>query len=405
MKVKEALDELFEGIKFDKALYLKVVENNIGFITSTTEHKELFGSRLIGCFHSSYTQFHKNTFYENVLEKTYEEVKLAVDRIKSIPSNFKVARDDINLVTMYMAHRFLKSPNLDSKLQKDACREILTYFNYRTLVLTSSDYWVYPISEEMAVSLIERLNNKYIIKKLKNWNEYCYYRTDTFMSGNIFRHLVQFRDDKMVPKLITDLYNGTKETLKHIYREFLDLIEEDSAMRSGKSVITDLEGKEVLVDKTESPTLYVDKVVGTLIDANSFIKRDRVEVTVSIIDSISITQLNECLTIVQEYYVGSKSQGDEVTDFISNFLINCFEYLQVNETKFGSKGNVIEIVNRIVGNVLYTRGTDASITAVKEQGDKLIKNVYKKARVTVGDRSQVNLRNALCIYVLLTAIT
>lgn len=404
MKVKEALDELFKDVKFDTKLYKKLVKSNIDFITSTTEHKELFGSRLIGCFHINYTYYQKNIFYGTLFDLDQSKVADVIKTIDSFPKTFKIARDDINLVSFYIAHRFLTSPSMDKKKQFEAAKEILNYFNYRTLVLLSSNYWIYPISEDRAVSLSERLNNKYVIKQVKNWKEYSDYRSEEYLKSKYIKLLTKFNKDDELPNAITDLFNRTKDTLKNIYREFLEMMEEGDHISSSKNLVTDLEGKEVLIERTESPTLYVNKVNNTLMDKHSFIKRDIVEITSNIIDSVSIKHLEECLSLTFDYYFIDKKSSEKVKEFNKDFLVNCFEYLQTNELNFSSNNNVLDIVNSITGNVLYSRGTNVKITEVKVKGDKLINDVYKKGKVNVGNRTKMNLRNALCIYILLVAL-
>lgn len=404
MEVKQTLDELFANVRFDDKLLKKVQRANIDFITYSTEHKELFGSRLIGCFHINYTQYQKNLFYENLFDMSYDQVVMAIEQIKSIPKNFKIARDDINLVCFYLAHRFISSEHLDKRKGLEGAKEVLNYFSYRTLVLLSSNYWIYPISTDKAVSLSERLSNKYLIKQVKNWNEYCKYRSDEYLKSKYLSLLTKFNKDDELPNAITDLFNRTKDTLKNIYREFLDMMENDDVLRSSRNVVTDLEGKEVLMDRTESPVLYINKVENSLVDKRSFIKRELMEVTVSVIDSVSINQLEECLGLLFDYYFHDKKSAESIKEFIQQFLINCFEYLQANQIQFSGKGNAMKIVNSITGNVLYSRGSNVSITEVKLLGDKLVKNVYRKGKVNIGNRTQYNLRNALCIYILLVAL-
>lgn len=404
MKVKEALDSLFEGVKFDDNLYKRLMGANIDFITSTVDHKELFGSRHIGCFYFSYTMFHKNIFYETVFNMTYDEVVKGIANITTIPKNFSTARDDINLVTFYIAHRFLSNKELSKDKQITYAEEALTYFSYRTLVHISSSYWVYPITEEKAVSLSERLSNKYIIKQVKNWNEYCQYRSREYLKTRYGKLLVRLTDDRELPNAITDLVNRTKETLKSIYREFLEMNEDDNIISTSKNVVTDLEGREVLMERTEDRSLYITKVENCLTDRNSFIKREYMEVAVGVVESVSMNQLEDTLGHLFEYYFLNKKTSEQVRSFISDFLINTFEYLQTSQVSYSGRGNVLKIVDSIVGNVLYTRGTDATITKVKEDGDKLIKDLFRKYKVNMGSRSRVGVRNSLCIYILLLAL-
>ena len=404
MDAKQALDELFAGVKFDTALYKKIVKNNIDFITSTSEHKELFGSKLIGCYHLSYTMYNKNIFYENLFDMDTEDVIAAIAKITTIPKNFKIARDDINLSTFYIAHRFLSNADLSKDKRFEYATEILNYFSYRTLVLISSDYWTYPITENKAVSLAERLSYKYIIKKVKNWNEFCQYRSEEYLKSRMVDILIPFNKDKELPNAITDLYNRTKEVMKNIYGEFIDMMEEDDILRSSKNVVTDIEGKEVLMDRTESPSLYIDKVEQLLVDKHSFVKRDVLEVAVSVIDTISLRQLEEFLGLTYDYYFTDRKTALEVRNAITGFLVNSFQYLQASNIPLSGRGNVMKVVNSVTGNLLYSRGADADISKVKSDVEQLVRRIYKKSKVVVGDRSIMGVRNGFCLYVLLLAI-
>lgn len=401
---KEVLDELFAKVNFDTALYKKLVHSNIEFITKTNEHKQLFGSRLIGCHHISYTKYDKGIFYDNVFNMDVETVISAIEKITTIPKHFKIARDDINLVMFYMAHRFLSNGDLKKEKQLEYAKEALNYFSYRTLVLISSDYFTYPISEERAISLSERLSNKYIIKRVKNWNEYCHYRSSEYLESKFLKLLISFDDDHELPNAITDLLNRTKDALKNIYREFLDMMENDEIIKSHKNVSTDAEGKEVVVDRTDSPALFIAKVEQTLADKNNFIRKDYVDVTVGVVNSVSYKQLEEMLGLVYEFNFKDPAAGKELITFIHDFLVNCFDYLYQNEIHVTKHTNIVKVTSIITGNVLYARGTDAEITKVKDEGERLLKKVYKHGKVYITDRNIKNMRNAFCIYLLILAI-
>ena len=78
MKVKQALDALFEDVEFDTRLYNKLVVNNIEFITRNQEYTRLFSGRSIGCYYIKYTMFDKNIFYDNLFGMQVEDVAEAV---------------------------------------------------------------------------------------------------------------------------------------------------------------------------------------------------------------------------------------------------------------------------------------------------------------------------------------
>lgn len=404
MKVKEVFDKLFENIHFDNSLYKKIVVNNIEFITKNNEFKNLFGSKLIGNHLVKYTMYDKDIFYGNLFDLTASEVIDNIDKITSINKNFKIARDDVNLVCFYIAHRFLSNKDLKKEQAEEYAKKILDYFNYRTLVIISSNYFIYPISEEKALTLIERLSNKYIIKKVKNWNEYCQYRSQEYINSKFRDLLIKFNRDNELPNAITDLFNRTKDTIKNIYAEFIDMIETDDIIKSRKNIITDTEGAEVIVDKLDTPEKYFIKIENMLVEKNTFIKKDLISIVINIINTVSFKQVEETLNYICDYSFSSQENNKKVLSFVNSVLVNTIDYLNKNSIFLHSKSDVINVMNLIVGNVLYARGTDIEINKVKDHGDKLIKEVYKSQKKTITDRNIKNIRNAVYIYIVLRSI-
>lgn len=404
MKVKPVLDELFKGVNFDTAFYKKLVYNNIEFITKNEDHKHLFGGKLIGCYHIKYTHYDKNIFYNNLFGIESDAVVAAIDKITSFSKTFKIARDDINLVTFYIAHRFLSNESLQKEKRVEYAKEVLNYFSYRTLVLISSNYFVYPISEEKAVSLSERLSNRYVIKRLKNWNEYCSYRSDEYLDSKYIDLLIKFEKDMDIPNAITDLFNRTKDTLKNIYGEFVSMMENDEIIKSKSNIVNDVEGQEVILDKLNTPESYYTKIEAMLTDKRTFIRKDYLDVSIDIINSVSYKQLEETLDLCLEYSYSGRDNQLKFNGFMKDILTNSIEYLHRNNIYLSSNSNVLVVINSIVGNVLYARGNEINITKLKAEGDKLIKTVYKYNKRSISERTIKNLRNAIYVYVMLVAL-
>lgn len=402
--VKQALDELFRNIVFDTTLYKKIVFNNIEFITRNNEYKELFGNKAIGYQLVKYTTYDKNIFYNNLFNLEYDEVITVVSSITTINKSFKIARDDINLICFYVAHRFLTNESLSKEKRLEYAKEIFNYFNYRTLVLITANYFVYPISEEKALSLTERLSNRYLIKKLKNWNEYCQYRSDEFMNTKYLDVTIKFNKDDDIPNAINDLYNRTKDTMKNIYKEFITMLEEDTIIKSKKAVVNDIEGQEVILDKLNTPDSYYTKLERQLSDRNTFIQKDKIDVTIDIVNTVSYKVFEECLGDIVEYSYTSKENNELVRTMFKSILLNAIEYLQRNNVHLNNNTNVLSVINHIVGNVLYARGSDVVINQLKDNTDKLLKKIFKHYKRNITDRNVKNIRNAVYVYVVLSSL-
>jgi len=397
--VKKAFDELFSDIQFNKKLYLKILYNNISFITNTRENKNLFGSKLIGNHLVSYTYYDKNIFFDEVFDMTDEDVTTAINKITTINKNFSVARDSVNLTCFYVAHRFLSNKELKEKDRIEYAKEILNYFNYRTLVLISSNFFKYPISEEKAISLNEKLSNRFLIKRLKNWKEYCQYRSDEYVKSKFNKLLISFKDDENLPNAITDLFNRTKDTLKNIYRIFLDMLENDEVISSKKSVITDLEGKQILMDRLGNADTYITRVENVIIDTSSFIKEDYILLVTDIIKNVNYDVLKTTLTLISEYSFTGNKELILINSIIRDIFVTTISYLQNNKVFIHSNTNVLTVLNYLVGNVLYSRTSDQKLNTVKDNLEKLIKSVYKKDKKQLPVKQILYVRNSVFIYI------
>lgn len=403
MKAKEAFDKLFEGVKFDSSLYKKILHTNIEFITRNEEFTRLFSGRNIGCYLLKYTMYDKNIYYDSLFGLEADDVIDTIKDISTIPKSFKVARDDINLAIFYIVHRFLSNKDLSEKQRLEFAKETLNYFSYRTLVLISSNYFIYPISEEKATSLTERLSNKYLIKRLKNWNEYCQYRSDEFLDNKFRKLLDKFDNDDELSKAISDLYIRTKDTIKNIYSEFMIMLEKDEVIKSKGSTITDLEGDTKLIDKIDTVDVYMTRLEHLLVDKSSLVKREYINAVIDIVNSVSYTNLEEVLGYIVNYSFDSKNNYKKVHDLFKEIIINAVDYLQRNNVFTNKKLDIVMAINYLVGNVLYARGDELDVHKVKTNIEKLIKDLYKLNKNKITDRNIKNIRNGVYLYVVLRA--
>ena len=404
MDAKEVLDQLFEGVEFDKAFIDKLIRINISFTTTNTDIRDMLGDKLLGCYHLSYTQYHKNIFYEDLFDYlSYDEVMKAINKITSIRRDFKIARDDINLVCFYMVHRFVKNKKLSKEDQKTGCIEAFNYFGYRTLILMNNKYWIYPITQDQARTVYESLSGNYLITQRKNWNDYVHYRSEQYYNSKLMEIVKNFTDKKRLPNAINDLYGRYNDMVKNIYREFMYL-EDNDYIKSNKTVVKDLEGHDVLLDRLSDPIKYIDKILDALVSRTTFIKESLIEITSSIVTSVSQDQMEQCLQVVSDYYHSSPKNTKAVAEFVEDFMTDSLAYLQANKLFINNKSNIIEIINVVVSNLLYSRGAGISITAVKLRGEKLMEQIYRKERVNISKRNLTNVRNGFCVYILLLGL-
>jgi hypothetical protein len=141
--------------------------------------------------------------------------------------------------------------------------------------------------------------------------------------------------------------------------------ENDDIIKSRKNIINDVEGAEVIVDKLDTPEKYFIKIENMLVEKNTFVKKDYINVVTDIINSVSFKQVEETLTYVCDFNFSTRENNQKVLSFVNSVLVNTIDYLNKNSIFLHNKSDIISVMNMIVGNVLYARGTDIEINKVK----------------------------------------
>lgn len=265
-------------------------------------------------------------------------------------------------------------------------------------------YFQYPISTDKATSLVERLSRKYIIKTVRNWNEYCQYRSTEYLKSKFLPLVTELTNDVDLPNAIADLYNRTNDTLKNIYQEFAAMMDSDEIIKSKSAVVTDNEGSAVIADRIENIDKYITRIDTLLVDKTYLIRKDCMTVVVDILNSVSMKNIEEYLGMLLEYSAKDRVSHEKVREHFNHILINAVEYLQKNDVYLSRSVSVLEIMNKLVGNVLYARGSEVTVHQVKEEGEKLAEMVHKHFKQSVNDRVVKNLRNALYLYIVLVVL-
>lgn len=403
MKIKEAFDELLSHVSFDKKLNSLVLEQNSYLLTKNENHVNLFGSKLIGCYPVYYTLTDREMFFEYVFQVDSQQVESAINKITTINKEYKVSGDPVQLICFYSSHRYLSNSKLNKNDAIEFSKNILDYVNYRTLIVHVSRYFKYPISMEKAISLTEKLSNKFLIKRLKNWNEYCQYRSSEFLKSKFYNVLVKFDDDNKIIAGINDLYSRTKDTMKNIYRIFLETLnEKDSIIKIKSQIEVNVEGEETLADKTHQYENIIYQVIYKLQNKTDFIDSRIIDITVSAVKNVSPKYINDFFSYMYDYYTSSKSNYENTVNIISKILIDIFKYLNSKDIN-PLEDSIKTIVNAALGYILFARGEDIDITAIKNEVFKYIKDVFKHANKHITERNINNIRNAFMLYIIILA--
>lgn len=401
--IKEIFDSRYLKIDFNKNLSNKIKDVNNKFIMKNNDTTYFLSGVLIGCYNVNYNYTDEDYYFNTIFNTNSKEARELISSCKDINKKFVISSDIVNNHIFYTVHRFLTNNSLkkDEKLQYSLLA--LNYFTYRTLCVISSMYFSYPISENEAQAVYEKLNNKYIIKNVKNWLEYSEYRSRAFLDSKFLEVLEKFNDHEKIAAAINDLFNRTKDTIKNIYKEFIYIHEMNQTIGSSKKIITSPDDIDTIADKLHGPELYYQYLQTTLTDKNTFIKNELVQLIPKLIKGTTQQSIENLLNLFFNYYIKNKDNYDRVNSYIHNVLIITIEYLFKNKYIVKHNNDLIYIINKIIGQLLYARGDNLHITNVKNEGIEIIKILYDNK--SMSDRYLSSLSNSLFIYIILRAFT
>jgi hypothetical protein len=400
--IREALDE-FVHVEFNKKTYEAIRNVNVNFINKNDESRYFYSGPYIGCYSIKYTYLDEENYFSSIYHTTPKEAKEALNKATTLNKSFKVSAEPINNYIFYSVHRFLTNKQLSKEEAIKYSLEALDYFTLRTLAIISSNYFVYPISENEAQSVYEHLNYKYTIKSMKNWIEYARYRSDSFLKSKFIDVLKNYNNDKELANAINDLFNRTKDMIKNIYREFMILHEQHQYMSSAQNVVTSIEGEDTITDRLHGPELYFQYLQSVLVEYTSFNKEELKELCRHIVKSVTKVSSDEVIKQFFTYYHSSKESHEECNAYIHLCLEVTIEYLFKNKYILKKQNDLVFIMSKVAGQVLYSRGEDLTISQAKEMGLNIIKKIKKNEHIS--DRYGTSLSNFLFIYLIVRAFT
>lgn len=400
--LKNTLDTFLSHIKFDRQLHERIYVYNLELMTNNDANRRLFSTRDIGVDRVMFGLADKENFFNEILLVLSNDFENSIRDVNSFNRSFKISNDSINIACFYIAHKFLENKTLKESDRIEFAKEILNTFNIRTLVTLTSNYFIYPISEEESLSLIERLSYKYIIKQVNNWKEYCEYRSDEFIKSKFKTFLIKFHPEDELPAAINDLFSRTKSTLKNIYSELIDMKKNEDVVSTLKNTMTDASGKDVILDRTETADTYYEYLKSTLSDKNSFYKREIVYTVRELIKNTYVDDLEQFLSLLYDYITKNSQNYKKITDLFHETLTFFIGYLTEHRSEVNLNSNIITILDKLLGVLLYSRSTDKTLNDIKEEYDKIIVAIFKEeAKRVYPIRRLPDLRNSVIAYILI----
>ncbi len=369
--IADIFDESFKHVKFNNNLARLVYHYQFSYINKSKEYMEFFGGNLIGTHIVRFTTQDEIRFFNEVLDIDYLKLLKEKKRISTIDHSRKVSSDLFNLTIMYMIHRFLTNPTINDRDRNRAIYDLALLFFMRCLVILNNDWFKFPADPKIVQAAYSRLSKKFLIKELGSWHKVLDYRAKKLVDKNEihFKRFVDFKDDLETVYIINDSQGRIRDIMKGYYSEFVTTHSEGDNILTTSSTIIDVEGELVLKDKIGTVETYITYLKGIVIDKDSFIKNDLLNIITGLNTNTSNRMLRSVLEWISDNYNSSKYHND-IDEFLDIIIIHSFHLLSQNNIT--NMRDYPKILVSLKNLYLSTRSTDVDLEKIRNIGEKLI---------------------------------
>jgi hypothetical protein len=400
--IKQVFDHHFNSVKIDGSLGKLLYRFRVWFVNQNSDHLEFFGSNLLGVHVLQFRDKDHDRFFNEILNIDYDLLKEDLYKLDSIDPSYKVSSDVFNLSCFYLMHRYYSESSLTDSVKQNAYIDVALLFYYRCTQALMSAYFKYPADPKLAEAAFARLSHKFLIKRLGTWGKVIEFRAkELFEKESIHLKTIKgYNDDAMIIYMINDSQGRIRSMMKSYAEVFYAAYEENDRVGSTTSVVTDMEGKESVKEKTKSIESIVTYMRQTLIDEDSFVKKEMVDVIYSVNKNTSTRMIDQTLRYMCRSYNDSKKMK-QIDDFVSSVVVYSF-YLIDQEIKPKSYRDLPVILTKLKNLYLSTRTIDEEMIRIRDMGQSIVNDSV--AGQTYHKSLLMATRTSLLLYISLRAL-
>lgn len=397
--VKGLFDHVFHGVTIDRAFLKRVYHFQVGFVNKNESHMRFFGGNLTGVEPVRFTDQDYARFFDQVCHVDADDIETGIRRLPAINQDFKVSSDPFNLTCMYLIHRCLTTSEISPEEQQRGALDIGLVFFYRCLTALLAHYFRYPADPKTAQAAYAGLSQRFLIKQLGTWQAVLVYRAEELVKtdGLHRKTLESFVDDGEIVKMVNDSQGRIRDILKGITAEHHKAKNANEAIYTTSATITDVEGEEVIRDKTHGTEAYLSYLSSVLTDRDSFIKNELIGVVLK----VSYTTPAPYLVKTLEYVVETSLDHRHtlVDELLRLTLTVSFNYLHENEFSISGRVNIPVFLSMLKGCYTSAKSKDPDLERLRDVGYELV----HKANGRLNHQVTASIRTSLFLYVALRA--
>lgn len=371
--IKDAFDSVAPDFKFDKSFCARVA-SFYNKLTRNEANIKWFGGCLLGTEHIRFTDFDRDTWFDDVLEIDEDYLGLQLEKT-GLVAEWNVSSDSFNNSCAWLIHKgFEASANFSNKEVHETCKNIFSIMQFK---FYSSLYYAQfskaLVDQPAAEAAYAALSLKFAIKQLGSWQAMIERRSENFLKSDSphYQTYKNFKDIQAIVYIMSDMQTRTRSTFYDYYNE-LDKIRKNNARLGVYSDIVTMEGEDILKDVVKMQDIAIRYLLNSSTNTASFVTQAYLDVVAELVQTSSPYAVKDALVAISTLPPGKAR--DEMESVMQKTLIITFEYVRANKLKFSQ---IAYLLNKVRNVITAAKATDKDILFIRNATEKFIaKNTH-----------------------------
>lgn len=399
--IREIMESEGEHVIFDTDLIKRLRDFNISFINRNADHIQYFGSQYTGVHQAKFKTSDRDLWFDLILDGFDE--RSAYNRVVKLPTlkpEWKRATDIMNLACIWVCHRFMHTKSLSERDREEGIIQALTILNIKFLTSLTNAYFAYPVNIDVARAVIDKMNNKYILKQTGSWKGFIDHRNREIKKPTSpnYKALFYFDDDKEIIDAISDIQLRFRQTIKGVWKVLDEVLRSQKKVNVVGNTLT-LDGEQVIRDVTRDENKYIRYIHTVLQDKTRFFKEELMDIIIRISPTMSPRAFMDALVYIQEN--SHKPSEKQIADLIDETILHSIEYLRRSPDTRRLIHNVGDLTAKLRANYASSTSSDPALLKMRKIGFDII----KKSTGLKNDAAISAVRTGVFLYLILRTYT
>jgi hypothetical protein len=400
MGVTNVFEKHCSHIKFDKALVVKLMHLERGFVNKRPEHIDFFGGGLTGVHIVRFVSDDVSKLFDDVLDADMEQIQDEINNVPAIDPSFNISSEAFGHACLWIMHQLMRSKYLTEELKQEGLLRISLYLNYRYLTSILYRFFKYPANPETAAATYAALSMRFGLKEAGSWGKFLENRSRAIFEKDSIHYntLLQGGPDYNLVIALNDIQGRLKSTMINIYGVFMQ-VHKEGAKISKSTDHVELDGEMVLKDRVDIQATYTRYLKDTIADEAGFIKDELFEIITKVVHTASPYQLKSLLQWFSSNYMHVKT--DTLQKIVDAVMAHAFSYMAEQKGILAKHSDPTDMLVKLRGTYTSSRQSSPELMALKAQVEDMIEKSIK----VKNESAKASLRTAFCLYLVLRALT